>query len=271
MHSLGLTALAVVMFAASHVSAQEAPGLRDFCADRPGKGTPTCILDQGHWQVELGLVDGARFRDDASRAESWGVGDVWLRYGLSSRTEIQFGVTAWTRDEVTDRVSDLTERAEGTSDITLGFRHALTDPDGDGPSAALAGWASLPTGSDDVTGDWVDFGFVVPIAIPLDENWELALSPGVDFIGNGDGDGTHAAYALVVGVGRSFGPWALGAEVWGQSDDDPGGSTFQSTANLTAVWTPPFAADAQVDFGINFGLNDESPDLEFGVGLAKRF
>ena len=271
MHSLGLATFAVVMSAVIPVSAQEASGLRDFCADRPGKGTPTCILDQGHWQLELGLFDGARQRDQATRSESWSSGDVWLRYGLSSRTEVQFGVTAWTRDEATDRTSGFTDRADGVGDITLGFRRALTDPDGDGPSAALAGWASLPTGSDEVSADRVDFGFVVPIAIPLDENWELALSPGVDFIGDGDGDGTHAAYALVVGVGRSFGPWALGAELWGQSDDDPGGSTFQSTANLTAVWTPPFAADAQVDFGINFGLNHESPDVEFGVGLAKRF
>ena len=26
-----------------------------------------------------------------------------------------------------------------------------------------------------------------------------------------------------------------------------------------------------VDFGLNFGLNDDSPDVEFGVGVARRF
>ena len=29
--------------------------------------------------------------------------------------------------------------------------------------------------------------------------------------------------------------------------------------------------NAQVDFGLNFGLNDDSPDVEFGVGVARRF
>jgi hypothetical protein len=30
-------------------------------------------------------------------------------------------------------------------------------------------------------------------------------------------------------------------------------------------------ADSQLDFGLNFGLNHDSPDVEFGVGLARRF
>ena len=30
---------------------------RDFCAQRPGKATPPCVLDAGHLQIETGLVD----------------------------------------------------------------------------------------------------------------------------------------------------------------------------------------------------------------------
>lgn len=245
---------------------------REFCADRPGKGTPTCILDVGRWQLEVGLVDGAVQRDDAVEVESWAVADTFVRYGLTRTTELQFGVTPYVSERVTDRLTDVSDRVDGISDITFGARHALTDPDGDGPvAAAIAGWISAPTGSDETTADQVEGGVVVPVAMPLSGGWGLSLSPGVDLVSDADGDGHHAAWAMVVGVDRPFGNWALGAEVWVGHDDDPLGSTTQSTFDLTAVWTPPFMADAQLDFGLNFGLDDDSPDVEFGVGVARRF
>lgn len=97
------------------------------------------------------------------------------------------------------------------------------------------------------------------------------MSPEVDWVSDADGDGRHAAYTMVAGVGRGFGRWDLGAELWVSRDDDPVEATTQSTFDLTAVWSPPFLPDAQLDFGLNFGLNDDSPDVEFGVGLARRF
>ena len=64
------TALAAAFMVSLAASASAQDGeLRDFCADRPGKGTPTCILDQGHIQLEVGLFDGARQRDDAFKYE----------------------------------------------------------------------------------------------------------------------------------------------------------------------------------------------------------
>lgn len=245
--------------------------LRPFCADRPGKGTPTCILDVGHWQTEVGLVDGARQTDNASRAESWAYGDLFLRYGVTPTTEIQFGVTPWTTEKVTDRATGDSETVDGVSDIQIGFRHSLANPDGSGVSIALAGFVTAPTGSRSVRGDGFEGGVVLPISLPLNDDWGLSLSPEIDIVADSDGEGRHAAYTMVAGVGRGFGPWALGAEVWVSHDDDPIEATTQSTFDLTAVWTPPSMPNAQVDFGLNFGLNDDSPDVEFGVGVARRF
>lgn len=245
--------------------------LRPFCADRPGKGTPTCILDVGRWQAEVGLIDGARQTDGASKAESRAYGDLFLRYGLTPLTEIQFGLTPWTTETVTDRATGDSETVDGVSDIQIGFRHSLANPDGSGVSVALAGFVTAPTGSRAVRGDGFEGGVVLPISLPLDDDWGLSLSPEIDVVADSDGDGRHAAYTMVAGVGRGFGQWALGAEVWVSRDDDPIAATTQSTFDLTAVWTPPSMPDAQLDFGLNFGLNDDSPDVEFGVGLARRF
>lgn len=243
---------------------------REFCADRPGKGTPTCILDQGRFQLELGLYDGAWQDDGVTDAESWSTGDLLVRYGLTRTTEIQLGVTAYVSDRVES--GGVVQEANGFSDLTFGLRHALTNPDADGGvSAAVAVFVTAPTGSDAVSdGDWTG-GVIVPIAIPLDDDWTLSLSPEVDLAIDSDGDGRHGVYTFVAGMDRGFGPWALGAEVWVSRDDDPLEAVTQSTFNFTAVWTPPGMADAQIDFGLNFGLNDDSPDVEFGVGVARRF
>lgn len=244
---------------------------RDFCADRPGKGTPTCVLDQGRWQVEVGLFDGARQSDAISKTETWDAGDLFLRYGLTGLTELQLGLTSWNRERVTDRATGDRDTAEGIGDLTVGLRHSLKNPDGSGLSVALSGFITAPTGARAIRADGFEGGVILPVSIPLDDDWSLSLSPEVDWVSDADGDGRHAAYTMVAGVGRGFGHWDLGVELWISRDDDPLEATTQSTFDLTAVWSPPPLPDAQLDFALNFGLNDDSPDVEFGVGIARRF
>jgi hypothetical protein len=264
------TAALSVLGAAAPVMAQDS-GLRDFCADRPGKGTPTCILDQGHWQVELGLFDGGWQKTDDFKVESYAFGDTFIRYGLDGLNEIQFGITPYSREKVTDRATGDSETADGVGDISVGIRHSLANPDGSGLSAAIVGFVTAPTGSRDLRDDGFEGGVVLPVSVPLNADWSLSLSPEIDVAADSDSDGRHAAYTMVAGVGRSYGQWALGAEVWVSRDDDPIEASTQSTFDLTAVWSPPMLADSQLDFGLNFGLNEDSPDVEFGVGLARRF
>jgi len=271
MNRLLLAALAVSMASAAPAMAQSDGGLRDFCADRPGKGTPTCILDQGHWQVELGLFDGGWQKTADSRVESLAFGDTVLRYGLDGLNEIQFGVTSYAREKTTDRATGDREIADGVSDLSIGLRHSLANPDGSGLSVAIVGFVTAPTGSRDVRDDGFEGGVVLPVSVPLNADWSLSLSPEIDVAADSDGDGRHAAYTMVAGVGRSYGQWALGAEVWVSHDADPIEASTQSTFDLTAVWSPPMLADSQLDFGLNFGLNDDSPDVEFGLGIARRF
>lgn len=262
---IGAAIAAICLFSAPGVMAQE----RDFCADRPGKGTPTCILDVGRWQVELGLLDYARQDDAGARAESWAVGDAFVRYGLTPLTEVQLGLTTYVREQ--ERAGGVSETIDGVGDLSLGFRHSLRDPDGSGLSIALAGFVTAPTGSRAVRAEGFEGGVVLPIAVPLNDDWGLSLSPEIDVAIDADGEGRHAVYSMVAGVGRGFGQWDLGAEIWISRDDDPSEATTQSTLDLTAVWSPPALRDAQLDFGLNFGLNDESTDVELGVGLARRF
>jgi hypothetical protein len=254
---------------AAPAMAQEAP--RDFCAARPGKGSPTCILDQGRWQLELGLIDFSRQTDVSSRTTDWAAGDVLIRHGITPTTELQFGLTIFNRQSVVDRTTGDRVSDDGVGDLSLGVAHSLANPDGSGVSVAVGAYVTAPTGSRAFRADGFEGGIVAPVSLPLNADWTLSLSPGVDLVSDSDGQGRHAAYALAAGVGRGVGDWDLGVELWAQRDEDPITPTTQSTLDLTAVWSPPFLADAQLDFGLNFGLNDDSPDVEFGIGVARRF
>jgi hypothetical protein len=268
--SAALIALAAAV--SSPVPAQsQAEPQRDFCADRPGKGTPSCVLNEGRWQVELGLADFARQTDAVSRTDAWDAGDLFVRYGFTDLTELQVGVTTWNRERTTERATGTRDTAEGVGDLSVGLRHSLANPDGSGLSIALSGFVTAPTGARGIRADGFEAGVILPVSIPLDDDWSLSLSPEIDWVSNADGDGRHAAYTMVAGVGRGFGRWNLGAEIWLSRDDDPIAPTTQSTFDLTAVWSPPALPDAQMDFGLNFGLNDDSPDVELGVGVARRF
>ena len=77
------------------------------------------------------------------------------------------------------------------------------------------------------------------------------------------------AWSGAAGVSRAFGPTTLGVEVWGQIDDDPADRTYQASADLTAAFA--VGSNAQLDAGVNFGLNRTTPDVEVYAGVARRF
>lgn len=268
---IGALAVATLCVAAPTLAQAPDAGLRPFCADRPGKGAASCVLDQGHVQIEVGAFDGSRQTGDTTKVEGWSTGAITARFGVAAATELQVGVTAFQRETATDRATGLQDVAEGMGDLFLAIRQGLIRPDGEGFSVALMGYATVPTGGDEVRASGVEAGVVVPVSIDLGNDWGLGLSPYLDIVRDGDGEGSHAAYSFAVDVDRDLGDWILGAELWVSRDDDPSGETTQASADLIAIWTPAAGRNFQIDFGLNFGLNDDSPDVEFGVGLARRF
>ena len=204
---------------ATQAMAQTVPDadLRPFCADRPGKGTPTCILDVGHWQVEVGLIDGARQSDDASKAESWAYGDTVLPLwpDADDRNPVRHHARGRRRRSPTARPATAKRSmASATSRSASAIRWPTRTARAS--SVALAGFVTAPTGSRDVRGDGFEGGVVLPVSVPLNDDWGLSLSPEIDVVADSDGDGRHAAYTMVAGVGRGYGQWALGGRNLGQ-------------------------------------------------------
>jgi hypothetical protein len=241
----------------------EAQALRDFCAERPGKATPPCIADQGHLMIETGLAD-AVFVRGAVHSETYAFGGTELRWGVSKRVEIG---ADWT-PLVIDHERGAGSRT-GVGDAAFDVKAALTDPDADGLAIAAQGFVTAPTATKGQgAGGWTG-GVRLPVAAPLSSNTDVDITPELDLVRDGDGHGTHLAWAAAAGISRSLGATTLGAEVWGMVDDDPSDRTYQASLDFTAART--VGENAQLDAGVNVGLNRATPDVEIYAGIARRF
>jgi hypothetical protein len=240
-----------------------AEGLRDFCADRPGKATPPCILDVGHLQIETGLADAVFRHSGGIHDTTYTFGASELRLGLTPRLEAE---AAWA-PLIVDHDRDLGHRS-GVGDLTLGLRGALIGPDGDGSAVSLQGFVTAPTATHGLgAGGWTG-GVRLPAQIPLG-TLGLGLTPEVDVVRNASGHGTHAAWVGVASLSHGFGKFTLGAEAWGQVDGDPSHVSHQASADITAALA--VGDNAQLDAGVNLGLTRDTPNLELYVGIAHRF
>jgi hypothetical protein len=86
---------------------------------------------------------------------------------------------------------------------------------------------------------------------------------------NASGSGHHVNLVNVIGLGRSFGRFTLGAEIWTSQNLDPAGTVSQYSADLDLAFL--LNNDTQLDGGFNAGLNRATPDLEFYFGISHRF
>lgn len=238
--------------------------LRDLCAERPGKATPPCILDKGHLQLETGLADAVFLRGRAGHEDTYTLGASEVRFGLSRRTEIEAGWSPLVVDHARGA-----GRTSGVGDATFGLRSALTDPDADGSAAAIQGFVTAPTATHGLgAGGWTG-GLRLPLAAPLGPDLDLGATPEADLLRDADGRGVHLALQGAAGLSHGFGALTVGAELWGEMDDDPAHRIWQASADLTAAVM--FGKDAQLDAGVNLGLTHATPDVEIYAGVARRF
>jgi hypothetical protein len=110
--------------------------------------------------------------------------------------------------------------------------------------------------------------------VPTQKNigdWQIGFMPEVDLFKDKDGSGRHLStaasvnltYALPSGIN-------LGVELWGQAEFDPTGTINQASFDLAAAWQPKGASFA-LDAWVNFGLNNQTPDVQVILGVSRRF
>lgn len=239
---------------------------KPICPNRPGRGTSACTVEEGRAQIELGLLDDSFQHRAGVTTDTDNAGSLLLKWGAGERVDIAAGMAFYQQQRVHDASGTTT--MGGIGDL---FLHAKLNPlSADGPFAlVLAPFLKLPTAGGGLGNGAVEGGLVLPMSYDLGRDWALAMTPETDIQRNTWGAGYHANLVDVVSLGKSFGPWTLGAEVWSSQNLDPAGTVSQYSFDMDAAWLAN--SDTQLDGGINIGLNRATPDVEIYFGISRRF
>ena len=261
-----LAAALLLLLAALPAEAQDLKSdLKPICPDRPGRGTSACTVDAGHAQLELGLFDDSFQHRSGVTTDTDNVGSLLAKWGVNDRMDVEAGMALYQTLRVHDASG--TTNLGGIGDL---FLHAKYNPLDDGAFAlVLDPFVKLSTATGGLGNGAVEGGLVLPMSYDLGNSWSLAMTPELDIQLNASGSGTHANLVDVVGLGKSFGAFTLGAEVWADRNLDPAGATSQYSFDLDAAWLAN--NDTQLDGGVNIGLNRATPDLEIYFGISRRF
>lgn len=259
---------AFLIIAALAATRAAAADEQPICAARPGKSTPACTVPTGHFQIETGLADWSLQKDDGERDTSLVLGETTIKYGLSDRADIEVDVTPWQRS--TSRVGASRDRASGIGDVIVAYKQQLTSPDA-ALQVAVLPFAKVPTAKRSLGNGELEGGLLVPVGYSVPNSaLSIGLTPEIDWAADGDGRGHHAAMVQVASLGwQASSKLNLSAEIWGQWDWDPAGTTRQASADGSVAYL--LNNDVQLDAGANFGLNRDTPDLETYAGVSIRF
>jgi hypothetical protein len=261
-----LRPLAVIGLGLLSASALAEPST--ICADRPGKATATCTVPEGRWQSETGVADWSLQKHGDERETDLVLGETTLKYGTSGSADIEVDVVPFERS--TSRSGNVHQSASGFGDLNLIYKQAIVS--GDGPlQVSLRPFVKIPTAPRSLGNGKFEGGLLVPIGYSLgNSRLNLALTPEIDLVADSDRHGYHAQMAQVASLGWQVSDQlTLSAEIWGDWDWDPSGTTRQYSADGSIAFLPK--KNLQLDGGANFGLNRDTPDLELYGGIAILF
>jgi hypothetical protein len=254
----------LLLTAAAPALADEAP----ICADRPGKATSTCTVRAGRWQVETGLGDWSLDRSSSERDALLVLGETFIKFGLTGRSEIGLDFRPWQR--ATSRGAGSRDSAGGFGDLRFVYKHALTADDADF-QLSVSPFLKIPTAKRPLGNRKLEAGLLVPIGYSIPSSpLSIGVTPELVWVAEADGRGHHAAMVQVASLGWQVSPSLnLSGEIWGEWDWDQACTTRQASADGSIAWLAN--NDIQLDAGANFGLNRRTPDVEFYAGVSKRF
>lgn len=251
---------------AAAITMLSAPALaqeRDFCANRPGIGTPACTMAPGTAVIETGVVEWDHSADATGSEDSTTLGEFLLRVGVSDSAEVQLGLDSFVRERAHESASGLTVHSSSVGDAFFAVRRGLADPNG--PVAIEAFISASPDHLD----RW-SAGLLLPVGFDLSGGFQLALTPEVDLAADADSDARHFAFGSVIGVSHALGAnLTLGGELSAFEDEDPTGHSLDARIAGEIAWQ--IAPRLQVDLEADAGLSAGAPDTAVMIGFAKRF
>lgn len=231
------------------------------CFELGGQGIAPCATPGGHVAVESNLVDWQRSSDGTQRTDVLTLGSTIARVGIGGNTELRFSGAPLILTKV-----DSDRWRSSVGDVTLGAKHQF----GANAPVGLALQVTLPTGTDPASQQTWSADAIVPMQFPVNKTVVLDLTAVVSAAANSGGSGRHFAWSLVAGGDITLSDTlTMTADVKRLHDEDPAGSTNQTSASLSLGWQ--VGDRAQLTVGEVTGLDRDATEIEAFVGIGYRF
>ncbi|HEY8876739.1 MAG TPA: transporter [Roseateles sp.] len=243
-----LALLLLAVCAAAHADDAISP-------DRPDFTNGPDVLAAGRWQIE---TSGAWQKDGATRLRST---PTLVRLGLGHDLELRLDSDGALRQSQPD--------ASGRGDLGIGFKWQLQDGDEGQPGLGLLVDVKTPSGSGVFKGRGLrpSVNFLAQWELPA--GFSLGTMAGA-FVDRNDADQRYTAALASASLGIPLGEKLHGfAEIAGQqiASSRNGGNVV--TAGTGLAWQ--VSNDAQLDAAVFRGLNHNTPDWAWTIGLSLRF
>lgn len=247
--------------------------LRELSTDRPDKTESPYTVDAGRVQIEMDFATFTRDTDRSGggnlRAETLGLAPVNFKLGLTSSTDVQLLVDPYIRQTLRDRAAGTRERISGFGDVTVRLKHNLWGNDGGKTALALMPFVKLPTARRGLGNGAAEFGLIVPLAIQAADGIGVGLMTEVDLLEESDGEGYAPTFinsaTISFDVGQRLEAYA---ELFTERSTEAG-ARWVATGDMGVTYA--LSSDLQLDGGVNIGLTDAADDLQFFLGISRRF
>jgi len=246
--------------------------LRALCTDRPTKSTSPCTVDAGHLQAESDGVNVTYDRSNGVNTTTTLVTNPTVKLGLTNTLDAELNLSPYEIVTARDRATGQKSRASGPGDLFVRMKWNLLGDDGGNLAFALVPYVKLPTAESPIGNGAVEEGIITPVSINLPLNWQLVIDPELDVLRNAADSGRHANASGLLSFSRPVSKTVtLSVEGWADENFDPQGHVTQVSADFGAAWIPAAHPNFQLDGGVNFGLNSQTPAAQIYFGLSRRF
>lgn len=234
----------------------------DLASDRPGIADGSDVVGAGRWQMETGLVRGARRSGESPRRTVFF--PTLLRLGLNEHWEVRLdsNVHAWMRD------SD-GARTQAYAPFSVGFKYRFMEAAGSVPSLAAIARVTPPSGSNMLKTRRTTADLRVAADWQLSEQW--SLNPNIGWAIDEDDDGRRYS-ATLFAVTLAYKPvptLELFVDTGARKPEARGaGSAAVYDAGIAYL----VSRDIQVDLSVGVRGTGSTPPRSFvATGVSLRF
>src|SRR5262245_19169611 len=146
--------------------------MRDFNTDRPTKSNVPYPVDAGHFQYEGDLFiysyDNTSTPD--TQITGWTIGNPTFKLGLLNNVDFEVNFSAYNNIRTMQVSTGAVNIGQGFGDTITRFKWNLFGNEGGGPAMAFipyAKWPTAPIAPTGVGNGYIEWGGIVPLAIPL--------------------------------------------------------------------------------------------------------